>query len=73
MRQAKNFVLAAISLAALHSAPAAHASTPEDNLKAKQMVAEILAACESQRQIPYLTKTYGSFSIEQAYAESSAE
>ena len=67
MRQAKKCVLAAISLAVLYSAPAAHPGTPGDNLKAKQMVAEILAACESQRQIPYLTKTYGLFSIERAY------
>jgi 2-keto-4-pentenoate hydratase len=28
---------------------------------------EIIAAHQNQRQIPYLTKTYGSFSIEQAY------
>ncbi|MHC4118030.1 MAG: 2-keto-4-pentenoate hydratase [Planctomycetota bacterium] len=67
MRQAKECVLAAISLAVLCSAPAAHAGAPADNLKAEQMVTEIIAAHQNQRQIPYLTKTYGSFSIEQAY------
>lgn len=67
MRQAKKCVLAGISLAVLYSAPAAHPDTPADNLNAEQMVAEIIAAHQSRRQIPYLTKTYGSFSIEQAY------
>lgn len=38
-----------------------------DDVKADRMVAEILAAGENQTQIQYLTKTYGSFSIERAY------
>lgn len=38
-----------------------------DNLKVRQMVKEMLAGRETQTQIQYLTKTYGSFSIEQAY------
>jgi len=38
-----------------------------DDAKVEQMVAEILAACENQTQIQYLTKTHGSFSIERAY------
>jgi 2-keto-4-pentenoate hydratase len=39
----------------------------KDNIKVEQMIAEILAAGENQTQIQYLTKTYGSFSIERAY------
>ncbi|MHC4145460.1 MAG: hypothetical protein ACYSUD_11855, partial [Planctomycetota bacterium] len=38
-----------------------------DGLKVDEMVEEILAAHENQTQIQYLTKTYGSFSIERAY------
>jgi 2-keto-4-pentenoate hydratase len=38
-----------------------------DDAKAARMVAEILAAGENQTQIEYLTKTYGTFSIERAY------
>ena len=38
-----------------------------DDAKAARMVAEILAASENQTQIEYLTKTYGTFSIERAY------
>ena len=38
-----------------------------DDVKVDRMVAEILAAGENQIQIQYLTKTYGSFSIERAY------
>lgn len=37
------------------------------DIKAEQIVSEILAAHENQTQIRYPTKTYGSFSIEQAY------
>lgn len=35
--------------------------------KAERIVSEILVAHEKRTQIQYLTKTYGSFSIEQAY------
>jgi len=38
-----------------------------DSTRVDQMITEILAACENQTQIQYLTKTYGSFSIERAY------
>jgi 2-keto-4-pentenoate hydratase len=39
----------------------------KDSVKARQMVAEIIAAHENQTQIKCLTETYGTFSIEQAY------
>ena len=39
----------------------------KDNINAGKMIKEMVAARDSQTQIPHLTKTYGSFSIDQAY------
>lgn len=37
------------------------------NINVDKMIKEMVAARDSQTQIPHLTKTYGSFSIDQAY------
>ncbi|UCF15650.1 MAG: fumarylacetoacetate hydrolase family protein [Phycisphaerales bacterium] len=52
------------SLSVVAAGPLARSN---DDAKAERMVAEILGAHASQTQIQYLTKTYGSFSIERAY------
>jgi len=70
MRRARRSFLLTISLVAISGLfvmavqPQAHG---KDDIEAERMVAEILAAHENQTQIQYLTKTYGSFSIERAY------
>ena len=68
MKRAIRPVLLTISLAAISGL---FATVPQaqgkDNVKAKQIIAEILAAHENGAQIQYLTKTFGSFSIERAY------
>lgn len=67
MRRAwKNFLLG-IALAVLCLAGTARPVAPAENRKAEQIVAEVTAACESQKQIRPLTETYGLFSIERAY------
>ena len=68
MRRARMPALLTVSLVAI-SGLFVVAVQPQANggAKAEQMVAEILAAHENGAQIQYLTKTYGSFSIERAY------
>ena len=39
----------------------------KDKVNVDKMVKEMVAARDNQRQIPHLTKTYGSFSIDEAY------
>ena len=56
-----------VVLSGLFVAGAGRQAYGADDVKAEQMVAEILAAGENQTQIQYLTKTYGSFSIDRAY------
>ncbi len=70
MRQAKKFIFLTISLVALSSllVPAAgRQARSKGRGKVGKMIKEMLAAREAQTQIPCLTKTYGSFSVEQAY------
>lgn len=70
MKRARRPFFPIVSLAALGGLFAVAAGPPahgNDNAKARQMVAEILAAHESQTQVRCLTETYGSFSIERAY------
>ena len=70
MRQARKSIFLIISLAALSGllvAAVGRQAYGKDSLKVEQMIEQILAAHESRTQIPYLTKTYGSFSIERAY------
>jgi len=70
MRQARKSIFHAVSLVAMSSlltAAAGPSASGKDSLRAEKMVAEILAAHADQKQIQCLTKTYGTFSIEQAY------
>ncbi len=70
MRHAKKFIFLTISLVALSSllVPAAgRQARSKGRRKVGKMIKEMLAARETQTQIQYLTKTYGSFSVEQAY------
>lgn len=70
MRHAKKFIFLTISLVALSGllVPAAgRQARSKGRGKVGKMVKEMLAAREAQTQIQCLTKTYGSFSVEQAY------
>ncbi len=70
MRRVRKPILLTISLVALSGLLVAGVDRQAyggDDIKAEQMIAEILAAHENQTQIQHLTKTYGSFSIERAY------
>ncbi|UCE48189.1 MAG: hypothetical protein JSW47_21640, partial [Phycisphaerales bacterium] len=70
MRRARKSFFTIVSLTAMGSLSVVAAgplARGNDNAKAERMVAEILGAHASQTQIQYLTKTYGSFSIERAY------
>jgi len=70
MRQTRKSIFLIVSLAAVSSllvAAVGQHARGKDRSKANKMVKEMLAAREIQTQIQYLTKTYGSFSIEQAY------
>jgi len=70
MRRVRKPIFLTISLVVLSGllvAGADRRAYGKDNIKVEQMIAEILAAGENQTQIQYLTKTYGSFSIERAY------
>ena len=70
MRRVREPIFLTISLVTLSGllvAGADRRAYGKDNIKVEQMIAEILAAGENQTQIQYLTKTYGSFSIERAY------
>ena len=70
MRHARKFIFLTISLVALSSllVPAAgRQARSKGRKKAGKMIKEMLAAREAQTQIQCLTKTYGSFSVEQAY------
>ncbi len=70
MRRVRKPIFLTISLVVLSGLLVAGADRQgygKDNIKVEQMIAEILAAGENQTQIQYLTKTYGSFSIERAY------
>jgi len=70
MRQARKSIFRAASLLVMSSLLAAAAgpsASGKGKVRAERMVAEILAAHADQEQIQCLTKTYGTFSIEQAY------
>ncbi len=70
MRQARKFIFLTISLVALSGllvAAVGQQACSKDSIKVDEMVKEMLAARETQTQIQYLTETYGSFSVEQAY------
>ncbi|TKJ36044.1 MAG: hypothetical protein CEE38_13645 [Planctomycetes bacterium B3_Pla] len=69
MRHARKLIFPVISLVVLSGflVAAGRPAYGQDGLKVDEMVEEILAAHENQTQIQYLTKTYGSFSIERAY------
>ena len=70
MRQARKSIFHAVSLVAMSSLLATAAgpsASGKDGIRAEQMVAEVLAAHDGQKQIQCLTKTYGTFSISQAY------
>jgi 2-keto-4-pentenoate hydratase len=70
MRQTRKSIFLIVSLAAVSSlllAAAGQHAQGKDRRKANKMVKEMLSASENQTQIQYLTKTYGSFSIERAY------
>lgn len=70
MRRVRKSIFLAVSLVVLSGLLVVGADRQAyggDDVKADRMVAEILAAGENQTQIQYLTKTYGSFSIERAY------
>ncbi|MHC4172217.1 MAG: 2-keto-4-pentenoate hydratase [Planctomycetota bacterium] len=70
MSQAKKFIFLTISLVALSSllvSAAGRQARSKGRGKVGKMTKEMLAAREAQTQIPCLTKTYGSFSVEQAY------
>ena len=67
MRRARKYSVLGIALAVLCSARPARPVAAAEDRKAEQIVAEVASACESQMQIPPLTKTYGSFSIGRAY------
>ncbi|MHC4496888.1 MAG: 2-keto-4-pentenoate hydratase [Planctomycetota bacterium] len=69
MRHARKLIFPVISLVVLSDflVAAGRPAYGRDGLKVDEMVEEILAAHENQTQIQYLTKTYGSFSIERAY------
>jgi len=70
MSQARKFIRSTIFLMALSSLLATaveQQARSKDSLKIDDMVREMLAARERQTQIQFLTKTYGWFSIEQAY------
>ncbi len=70
MRQVRKPIFLTVSLVVLSGLLVAGVDRQAygaDDAKVGRMVAEILAACENQTQIQYLTKTYGSFSIERAY------
>jgi 2-keto-4-pentenoate hydratase len=51
----------------LLAAAAGQQARSKDSIKIDEMIKEMLAARETQTQIQLLTKTYGSFSVEQAY------
>ncbi len=70
MRQARKSIFLTVYLVALSSlllAAVGQKAHGKDRRKANKMVKEILAARDTQTQTQYLTKTYGSFSVEQAY------
>ena len=70
MRHARKFIFLTIPLVALSGLlvpVAGRQARSKDRRKVGKMVKEMLAAREAQTQIQYLTKTYGSFSVEQAY------
>ena len=69
MRRAGRPFLLTVSLLAISGlfVAAVQPQANGENSKAEKIVAEILAAHENGTQIQYLTKTYGSFSIERAY------
>ena len=69
MRHARKLIFPVISLVVLSGflVAAGRPAYGRDGLKVDEMVEEILAAHKNQTQIQYLTKTYGSFSIERAY------
>lgn len=60
-------IISILASGAILVASADRRAYAQDSIKAKQMVAEIVAARENQTQIKCLTETYGTFSIEQAY------
>ncbi len=69
MRRARRGVLAVIAIAVVSivSAAAGKEACCKKDAKVDSMVKEMAAAREGQRQIEYLTKTYGEFGIDEAY------
>jgi 2-keto-4-pentenoate hydratase len=69
MRQTQSPVFFRISIVALATVLVA-AGSPHvygQRVNAKKMVEEMLAGRKTQTQIPYLTRTYGSFGVKRAY------
>jgi len=69
IREAKSSILAVIcvGLVGFLVAAAGHMAAGRDSAKVDKMIRQMLAARENQEQIPYLTATYGSFSMAEAY------
>ena len=70
MKRARKVIFAIIFVVVINTILAAVTSQQvygKESRKVDKMIREMLAARESQTQIHYLTKTYGSFSVEQAY------
>ena len=69
MRRARRGILAVIAIAvvSIASAGAGKEACCKKSAKVEAMVKEMAAARKGQRQIEYLTKTYGGFGIDEAY------
>ena len=69
MRRARTGLLVAVAFVVVGviSHTASESASCKSGLKADAMVREMVAARESRTQIQYLTKTYGCFSIDEAY------
>jgi len=69
MREAKSSILAVIcvSLVGLFVATVGQMASGRDSIMVGKMIKQMLAARENQEQIPYLTTTYGMFSMTEAY------
>jgi 2-keto-4-pentenoate hydratase len=62
-----DFIFSIILLTSLLLISACQHEFTDGSLQTKKIVTEILAAKETRTQIPYVTKTHGRFSVEQAY------
>jgi len=69
MRRARRFIwaVAAVGVVSIVSGVAGKEACCKKDAKTNSMVKEMVAAREGQRQIEYLTKTYGGFGIDEAY------